>query len=48
MMNTKFIIGFKKIALAFGVFLLIALPSHARRVALVIGNDNYANVTKLL
>ena len=47
MMNTKFIIGFKKIALAFGVFLLIALPSHARRVALVIGNDNYANVTKL-
>ena len=46
-MKFNFITFAKKTALIFGTTLLLALPSHAKRVALVIGNDNYASVTKL-
>jgi len=42
---------FKKIALNFLnailLLLLVSLPVHAKRLALVMGNDNYSSVTKL-
>ncbi len=32
---------------AFAVLFLVAMPLHAKRLALIIGNDNYARVSKL-
>ena len=46
-MKFNFITFAKKSALVFGTALLLALPSHAKRVALVIGNDQYQSVDKL-
>jgi hypothetical protein len=40
--------GFKSISrLSLCVCLLVTLPAHAKRLALVMGNDNYTSVTKL-
>ena len=44
-LRLAFLAGLARAALS--LLLLIALPVHAKRLALVMGNDNYTSVTKL-